>query len=258
MQIEPIRISAVSYLNTKPFMYGLEHTSFHHTVSITQDSPALCAEKLLSHKADIGLIPVAVMPLLKNPQIVVPYCIGADGKVGTVCLFSEVPVEEITTIYLDYQSRTSVELVRIICKELWQKEVRYAKAFPGYESEIGGTTAGVIIGDRAIHLHQRFKYVYDLAEAWKTLTGLPFVFAAWVSCREIDPDFLQEFGQALQLGLDKREKLLEEYAYLNSEGFSVRNYLYQNIQYELTEEKQQGLELFLKKLQPQESVVYCF
>jgi chorismate dehydratase len=258
MHPQPVRISAVSYLNSKPFLYGLENTTFHHQISISLDSPALCAEKLLNHEADIGLVPVAIMPFLKNPQIVVPYCIGADGKVGTVCLFSEVPMEEIKTIYLDYQSRTSVELVRILCKEYWNADVRFAKAFPGYESEIKGTTAGVIIGDRAIHLSSDYNYVYDLAEAWKLMTGLPFVFAAWVSCKEMDPDFLMEFNKALQFGLDNRDKLLEKYAYLNNERFDVKNYLYQNIQYDLTEDKQQGLELFLKKLQPKETVVYCF
>jgi chorismate dehydratase len=253
-----IKVSAVSYLNTKPFLYGLENTSIKEKISISKDSPALCAEKLMSNEVDIGLIPVAIMPQLVNPQIVVPYCIGADGKVATVCLFSEVPVEEIQSVYLDYQSRTSVELVKILCKEYWHIDVRFAKAFPGYESEIKGTAAGVVIGDRAIHLLSRYKYVYDLAETWKELTGLPFVFAAWVSCREIDDDFLEEFSRSLQFGLDNREKVIEKYSYLDTENFTARNYLLHNIQYQLTNDKKEALELFLKKLQPEKQVVYCF
>ncbi|MDB5226040.1 MAG: hypothetical protein JWN78_233 [Bacteroidota bacterium] len=253
-----IRISAVSYLNTKPFLYGLENSPLREKIFITRDSPAFCAEKLMNNEVDIGLVPVAIMPQLKNPQIVVPYCIGADGKVATVCLFSEVPVEEITTIYLDYQSRTSVELVKILCKEYWKKDIRFAKAFPGYESQIKGSVAGVVIGDRAIHLLERFKYVYDLAETWKQMTGLPFVFAAWVSCTDIDEDFLSEFKSALQFGLENRDKVVEKYAYLDNSKFTVQNYLSNNIQYHLTEDKKEALELFLKKLQPEKSVVYCF
>ncbi|MFN8261740.1 MAG: menaquinone biosynthesis protein [Chitinophagales bacterium] len=252
------KISAVSYLNTKPFLYGLEHTAIRDEIMITQDSPALCAEKLMSNEVDIGLVPVAVIPKLLNPQIVAPFCIGADGNVATVCLFSAVPMEAIETVYLDYQSRTSVELVKILFNEYWNRDVTFVKAFPGYESEIKGTCAGVIIGDRAIHFADKFKYVYDLSKGWKELTGLPFVFAAWVSCRELDAAFLLRFREALQFGLDHRTRLLEEYAHLNTAHFTVENYLFQNLQYELDAPKQQALELFINKLQPEKSVVYCF
>jgi chorismate dehydratase len=253
-----IKISAVSYLNTKPFMYGLEHAAVKDNIYISQDSPAICADKLLNDEVDIGLIPVAIIPQLSNPQVVVPYCIGADGKVATVCLFSEVPIEKIKTIYLDYQSRTSVELVKLLCREYWKIDVQFAKTFPGYESEIHDSVAGVIIGDRAIHLLSKFNYVYDLAEEWKRWTGLPFVFAAWVSNKSIGDDFLEAFKRALQFGLDNRSRVIEKYSYLDHEKFSVSNYLNNNIRYILTEDKQQALEFFLRKLQPEKAVVYCF
>ncbi len=251
-------ISAVSYLNTKPFLYGLEHTDLLQNINLVQHFPAMCAEKLISGEVDIGLVPVAVIPLLTNPQIVAPYCIGADGKVDTVCLFSEVPLEEIETIYLDYQSRTSVQLVQILCREYWKKEVLFANAFPGYESEIGGKTAGVVIGDRAIHLHKRFSYVYDLAEHWKLHTGLPFVFAAWVSCRTLPSGFLAEFAASLQYGLDHRAALFSQFAQLDSDYFSVEKYFMETIHYSLTPQLQQGLELFMRKLHPDKQVMYCF
>ncbi len=116
-------VSAVSYINTKPFLHGLELSSVRNKILLTQETPAQCAQKLLSNEIDIGLVPVAVIPLLKNPQIVSPFCIGSNGVVKTVCLFSEVPLEEINTIYLDYQSRTSVLLVQLLMKEYWKKEV---------------------------------------------------------------------------------------------------------------------------------------
>ena len=114
-----IKISAVSYLNSKPFLYGLEQSYVRGKIDISLDTPAQAAEKLLNDEVEISLVPVAIIPQLENPVIISPYCIGADGKVATVCLFSNVPVEEIKTVHLDYQSRTSVQLVRVLFREFW-------------------------------------------------------------------------------------------------------------------------------------------
>ncbi len=254
-----IRISAVSYINTKPFLHGLELSSVRNKILLTQETPAQCAQKLLSNEIDIGLVPVAVIPLLKNPQIVSPFCIGSNGKVKTVCLFSEVPVEEINTVYLDYQSRTSVLLVQVLMKEYWKKEITFLPALEGYEiNTIKNNIAAVIIGDRAIANLGKYKYEYDLSEVWKQHTGLPFVFAAWVSNKMIEQDFLDDFNAALQIGLSNRSQLLKEYERYDSDVFSVKEYWNTNIQYELDDDKKQALELFLKKLNPKQQFFYCY
>ena len=252
-------VSAVSYINTKPFLHGLELSSVRNKILLTQETPAQCAQKLLSNEIDIGLVPVAVIPLLKNPQIVSPFCIGSNGVVKTVCLFSEVPLEEINTIYLDYQSRTSVLLVQLLMKEYWKKEVIFLPALEGYETNtIKNNIAAVIIGDRAIANLGKYSYEYDLSEAWKQYTGLPFVFAAWVSNKIIDQGFLDDFNAALQIGLSNRNQLLPEYESYNSKVFSVKEYWNTNIQYELDTDKKQALELFLKKLNPKQQFFYCY
>ncbi len=251
-------ISAVSYLNTKPFLHGLEMSSIKNKIILSQDNPAQCAVKLLNNEIDIGLVPVAIIPLLKNPRIVSPFCIGADGKVKTVGLFSSVPIEKINTVYLDYQSRTSVLLVQLLFKEYWKKEVVFLPAFEGYEQEIKNNIAGVIIGDRAINYLDKFTHIYDLADTWKSHTGLPFVFAAWVSNKEIEENFLDEFNAALQIGLSNRRQLLKEYSKYNSAYFSIEEYWNSNIQYHLDETKKQALELFLKKLNPNQQFFYCY
>lgn len=254
-----IRISAVSYINTKPFLHGLELSSVRNKILLTQETPAQCAQKLLSNEIDIGLVPVAVIPLLKNPQIVSPFCIGSNGKVKTVCLFSEVPLEEINTVYLDYQSRTSVLLVQVLMKEYWKKEVTFLPALEGYESNtIKNNIAAVIIGDRAITNLGKYRYEYDLSEIWKQHTGLPFVFAAWVSNKMIEQDFLDDFNAALQIGLSNRSQLLKEYKRYDSDVFSVKEYWNTNIQYELDNDKKQALELFLKKMNPNQQFFYCY
>jgi chorismate dehydratase len=252
------RISVVSYLNTKPMLFGLEQNDIKNKIIISAENPAQCAIKLLHGEIDIGLVPVAIIPLLKNPVIVSPYCIGAYGAVKTVCLFSEVPVEQIETVYLDNQSRTSVLLVQVLFKEYWKREVAFLPAVEGFEKEIKNNTAAVIIGDRCIPFLSTFNYVYDLAEIWKKLTGLPFVFAAWVSNKTIPQDFLDEFNQAIQFGLDNMQPLITQYAHYNTAVFSIATYWKSNIKYRLDDAKKQALELFLRKLHPQQQMVYCF
>ena len=253
-----INISAVSYLNTKPFLHGLENASVKNKINLSLDIPTLVAQKLLNNEVDIGLVPIAIIPQLKNPQIVSPFCIGANGNVKTVCLFSNVPIDEINTIYLDYQSRTSVLLVQLLMREFWKKEVTFLPAFEGYENTIKNNIAAVIIGDRAIAALGKFKYEYDLADAWKQHTGLPFVFAAWVSNKHIEQDFLDDFNAALQIGLSNRNQILTEYENFNSVHFSVKEYWNNDIQFDLDNHKKQALELFLRKLNPQQQFFYCY
>src|SRR5512133_2854413 len=83
-----IRISAVKYANTYPFIYGLKETGFEKKVILETDHPSECAAKLIDNRADVGLIPVAALPLLKEYHIISDYCIGANGDVKTVLLLS--------------------------------------------------------------------------------------------------------------------------------------------------------------------------
>lgn len=253
-----VKISAVSYLNTKPFLHGLELSSVKNKIRLSMDTPAVCAQKLLNNEADIGLVPVAVIPQLQHPQIVSPFCIGADGNVKTVCLFSNVPLEEINTVYLDYQSRTSVLLVQLLMREYWKMEVAFLPALEGFEKSIKNNIAAVIIGDRAIEHLGKHRFEYDLSAAWKQHTGLPFVFAAWVSNKQIDNDFLDEFNAALQIGLSTRNQIVDVYTAYNSPYFDVKEYWNQNVQFDLDEPKKKALELFLKKLNPNQQFFYCY
>src|ERR1035437_2307974 len=161
-----LRISAVSYVNSKPFIYGIQHGGFLKDYSLSLDIPSVCAKKLRTNQVDIGLAPVAIIPELKNYFILPDFCIGANGPVMTVMLYSEVPLKEIKNIFLDYQSRTSIMIVRILAKYFWKISPNWTQATIGYEANINGPTAGVIIGDRNFSLSGKFKYVYDLSEEW--------------------------------------------------------------------------------------------
>ena len=150
------------------------------------------------------------------PHIISDFCIGADGAVDTVCLFSDVPIQEIESIFLDYQSKTSVELLKILLKEYWQVSPKLIEAKANYEQQIKGKKAGLIIGDRGFQYQNKFKYVYDLSAIWKLHTGLPFVFACWIANKEIDEDFIKEFNKALKFGVNNIEKAIDSAAAIYS------------------------------------------
>lgn len=243
------RIGAVSYLNTRPFLLGLEQEDFKDQIDLIKSYPAKIAQDLLDGQIDIGLVPVAIIPQLSNPQIVSKYVIGANGHVASVALFSEVPMEQITTVYLDYQSKTSVQLLKILLTQFWKKDVTFLAASEGYIDQISGTTAGLIIGDRALDQLKNFSFVYDLGLAWKQHTGLPFVFAAWVANQFIPPEFEAAFEAANNFGLTHLEEVISLIP-IHEQSYDLRKYYTENISYNYDEEKKLGLATFLKLIQP--------
>lgn len=247
----PIRTSAVSYLNTKPFLYGIFQSGMDKHLDLSLDIPSECARKLIEGEVDLGLIPVAVIPQLgEQAQVVSDYCIGTEGAVKTVCLYSQVPLEEVTELYLDYHSRTSAALTRYLLKEYWGIQPRLLPAQPGYEQRLKGRTAGLIIGDRTIGLEEQYAYQYDLGTAWRQHTGLPFVFAAWVSRRPLSKDFMESFNRALGQGVQQRHQVAQLFESSHPQ-FSVHEYYHRYIDYQLTDQKRQALTLFLEQVRQQ-------
>ena len=242
---QKLKVGAVSYLNTKPLIYGLEQGKMKEEIDLVIDYPANIASLLAKGGIDIGLIPVTVIATLKEPRIISDFCIGCNGEVASVCLFSDVELNEINTVLLDYQSRTSVELLKILLKEHWKISPKLVKAAANYEKDIAGTTAGLIIGDRALQQRQRSKYIYDLGSAWKEMTGLPFVFAAWVSNKEIPARFIADFNNANELGLKSLDLIVRRQ---QDQPYDLNQYYTKNISYRLDKHKQEGMQLFLKKM----------
>jgi chorismate dehydratase len=244
--MEKIRVGAVSYLNTKPLLYGIEHLHVMDKIELITDYPASIAAMLLEGSIDVGLVPVAIIPKLAEYYMVTDYCIGAEGPVASVALFSEKPLDEIKNVLLDYQSRTSVSLARVLLKHYWKKEVNFLDAAEGYQQQIKGDTAGVVIGDRAFAQRLVSAYNYDLAEAWQAFTGLPFVFAAWVANKPLPADFAAAFNKANAFGLCHLDDVIKENPY---EKYDLYTYYTKNISYSLSKAKRLGLEKFLRYLE---------
>lgn len=232
-----IKISAVSYTNTKPFIYGIEHSALLDQIELSLDIPTDCAAKLIDGQVDIGLIPVAAIPHVPNANIVADYCIGSVGAVNSVFIFSKVPVSEIRSVRLDSHSRTSNNLARVLLKFHFKQDVGFT-VDPGEE-----TDAIVLIGDRTFGKKEEFAYAYDMGEEWMNFTGLPFVYAAWVANKPIPQFFINDFNEALSFGLSKRKDLLEELPKYSN--FDLDDYLMHKLDFELTDKKREALHLFL-------------
>jgi chorismate dehydratase len=136
-----IRVSAVSYTNTLPFLQGIKSASVREDMDLTVDYPAECARKVINDEADLGIVPVEALLYIPNPQIIGDYCIGSEGAVDSVFIFSNKPIEEVETLRLDHQSRTSNGLARILLKNYWKRDVQLVNS--------DDADAYVLIGDRS-------------------------------------------------------------------------------------------------------------
>ena len=241
--MKKIRISAVSYTNTKPFIYGIQHSSITDQIDLSLDIPSDCAQKLIDDKVDIGLIPVAAALNLPEWHIVSDYCIGANGAVNSVFIFSNCDIHEVKTIQLDPQSRSSNNLAKVLMKNFWKVAPEQIVNATDYAQSNDPHSAFVQIGDRTFGKKQQFKYVYDLAEEWQKMTGLPFMFAAWISNKPIPQDFVDQFNISLKYGLDHRPELLKELP--KRDDIDLEDYLMHKLDFNLTEEKKKALYLFL-------------
>lgn len=241
-----VRVGAVSYLNTKPLLYGMHGAGFDKKMELILDYPASIAQMLLEDKIDIGLVPVAIIPQMKEWYLNTDFCIGATGEVASVSLFSEVELPQVKNVLLDYQSRTSAALTQVLLRQYWNLDpVIINGGSEDYRKKIVGTTAGLVIGDRALEQRQISTFNYDLATAWVDYSGLPFVFAGWISNKKLPDDWVQEFNAAIAVGMNQLPQVAQQY---NFPYYNMLKYFTENISYHLDAEKRAGLDLFLKEL----------
>ncbi len=245
--MNPIRITAVSYYNTLPFIYGITHSGILSGYKLSLDVPSECARKIISDEADIGLIPVGALPGISGYRIIGNLCIGADKDVKSVLLLANATLAGLKTIYLDTDSLTSVNLARILALRYWKINPVWKKL-----SELQGTPANdegmVLIGDKTFGLCRQYSYCYDLAGEWISYTGLPFVFAAWITKKQFPADFEKSFREALLWGVNHREESVIMAEKLHITEQQLISYLQNDISYTLDESKLKGMNKFLEFL----------
>jgi len=258
-----LTISAVSYLNTVPMVYGIDKAVGGSVggalegavkqlvgVRLALSPPRGCAGAFASGGAQVALLPSAALLDLPRSRIVTDYCIGASGDVRTVVIVSDSPIEKVRRLYLDSHSLTSVALSAILCRELWRiapervpmgDMALLPKAMD--TAELGD--AFLLIGDKVFDHEGCFAHSYDLARGWRELTGLPFVFAVWVADESVDEGFIGELNAALAYGVKHIPQAVAASAHAAKE-YAVE-YLTRNIDFCLDEAKRRSLALFLEK-----------
>ena len=243
--MNPIRLGAVSYFNTKPLVHGLDERP--DLFALRYDVPARCAALLHEGRIDLGLIP-AIEYLRGEYRIVPNVAIGSDGPVASVAIFSRVPVERIATLAMDTSSRTSVALTRILSARHWHISPKLTPSEPDLRAMLTRADAALIIGDPALTIDADALGLLkiDLGSAWRTMTGLPFVYAMW-SGRDgaCGPEHVVELTAARVRG----EASLGPIAAIEARGNRtleqhVFRYLSDNLRYGLGEAEIAGLRRF--------------
>lgn len=239
------RVAAVSYLNTVPFIYGIEHACMMRA-GLLLSPPSRCVESFSEGLADIALIPAAAVPLFPEARIVTSYCIGANNPVRTVTMMTDEPVDKIRRIYLDSHSRTSAILIKILCDEFWGIKPEFAELndYSVAEKPCKGD-AFLFIGDKVFDYEGRFGHIYDLAECWKGLTGLPFVFAVWTVNGNVDDKDVEALERSLEYGVNHISEAVAYYGH-SGKPYAI-DYLTNNIDFVFDDQKHKALSLFWEK-----------
>ncbi|MFZ0815602.1 MAG: menaquinone biosynthesis protein [Candidatus Sulfotelmatobacter sp.] len=252
--MRPLRISAISYLNTAPLMWDFEHGEAGRDFEISYTLPAACARALEAGTADIGIIPAAAYAQIPGLMILPDVAIASRRPVRSILLVSRVPVNQIRTVALDTSSMTSVALTKVLFEKWLGGGRRFTPMAPDIEKMLAQHDAGLLIGDPALQVDRSRYFTLDLAEEWIRYTGKPFVFAFWAVRRNAlretqSPDLATIFQQSRDHGLEPAsvDSIAREWApRLGISGADVHSYLTENIYYRLDAPCLEGLQLFYR------------
>jgi len=236
------KIAAISYLNTIPFIHGIERGG-NLRADLLLTPPADCVRNFIEGKADIALLSSAVVPSLRGAEIITDYCIGANGAVRTVVAVGNTPISKVRRIWLDAHSRTSVQLVGWLAANRWKISPEwlllddYALLDNPQEGD-----AYLLIGDKVFENEGRFAYSYDLAAEWKEQTKMPFAFAVWVGRKGLSYEIHDALQHALTYGIEHTYEAIMESRYADRPY--AYDYLTRNIDFIFNAEKHRALEKF--------------
>jgi chorismate dehydratase len=249
-----LRLGAVSYLNARPLVYGLEQVS---RFALRYDIPSECARLLHAGQIDLGLIPSIEYLRGETPYAIVPGCaVASRGAVASVAIFTTKPMRDVRSIALDTSSRTSAALVSVLCTRLFKIQPALHPHAPDLQAMLAQSDAALVIGDRALLIDEEddvrsTKYEIekiDLGLAWLDMTGLPFVYALWAGrpgpVTAADVEALQ---QARDAGAASPEAIARAFFPDSAAHQAIgARYLRDNIKYYLGAEEAAGLEAFYR------------
>ena len=243
-----LRVCAVSFLNTCPLVWGLQHGPQQDRFDLSFEIPSVCADRLADGDADIGLVPV-IETRRQGLDFMPGLGIACNGPVRSILLVSHVPAPEVRTVAVDSCSRTSVELAEVVLRERFGGTPQLTSHSPQLDAMLASADAALLIGDAALRFHpdELPYHVYDLGQEWKWMTGLPMVFAVWAAQPGvIGPEAAAVLRASYGFGRERIEEIIARESVRR--GFQeelVRQYLTHYIHYELTQEFDRGMQRFL-------------
>jgi chorismate dehydratase len=243
-----VRLGAVSYLNVRPLVYGL---GGRPDLSLRFDLPSECARLLTAGAIDLGMVPSITYLGRPGDRIVPGVCIGSDGPVASVALFTRRPVRRIRTIAMDTSSRTSAALVRIVCRRVFEIAPTFVPHAPDVASMLAEADAALLIGDPALFLdpHAWGAEKIDLGQVWTDMTGLPFVWAFWSGpAGAATAETVGVLQAAARDGMAHLDEIASNYVPESpSREALARRYLRENLLFALTPRALDGLRAYYRE-----------
>lgn len=244
------RVAASSYLNSAPLIWSYTRGSRRSRVELLTDAaPARCADMLARGEVEAALVPVIEYQRLPGIAVVPGVCVGARRAVRSVVLATRhQDLREVRRVALDESSRTSAALVRVIFSEFYGRDVETMTRQPDVHAMLDAADAALLIGDPAMTFAREGLRVHDLASLWREHTGLGFVFAMWMAHESaVDVVRAADFAGARDEGIAHLEEIIEEYEReLRLPREELREYITENVCFELNGEMLAGLELFFR------------
>jgi chorismate dehydratase len=236
-----LRVGSVSFLNAKPLIYGLAED---RTVALKLAVPSQLLSGLEHDQFDVALLPVIDYQRLDKLVLVPSGGIGSQGETLTVRIFSKKPINQIRTLACDTDSHTSVALARVILADKYHVQASFSDL---RDDAAESTDARLLIGDKVVCEEPLgFDHQLDLGQAWRELTGLPFVFAIWTARAGVDlHDLPQRLIQAREQGMQHIGEIVEHHAL--SRGWPAdlaTQYLTSNLNFEISDIQLKAIETF--------------
>ena len=271
-----LRISIVEFLNTAPLVWGFTDGPLQGRYDLSFTVPSLCAEALRSGDADVAIIPSIEYQRIEDLVVLPDLAVAAKGEVRSILLLAKKPVHLARRIALDTNSRSSVALVRLLCRGLWDISPEFVDAAPDPSAMLADADAALLIGDPALRVRIQMDavavqhpaapgaaccagdagehpvpgvdtlFIYDVAQQWREMTGKPCVLAVWAGRREvITPQVVADFLASRDYGLAHIGDIAEGAALkLDLPPNQLESYLRESIDYSLDAENLAGLNLY--------------
>ncbi len=243
-----VRLGAVSYLNVRPLVFGLD---CRHDVSLRFDVPSECARLLAAGEIDLGMVPSITYLDRPTDRIVPGVCIGSDGPVASVALFTTKPIADVRSIALDTSSRTSVMLTRILCARRFEIAPAFVPHAPDLGAMLATADAALMIGDPALFVDHAAlgSTKIDLGAEWTTMTDLPFVWAVWSGRSDaVTGETVALLNDAARQGGAHLDEVADEYCADRPERQPLaRRYLRENLRFALDDRAAEGLRTYYRE-----------